>query len=216
MAEDIIVEADSAGHTDNRPLAALLPTIFQLREDLAGRYAYCRPIRIGAAGGLGTPHSVAAAFALGASFVVLGSVHQAVVESGLSPDAKQLLAQAELADVAMTAAADMFELGVKVKVLKRGTLMAARGNELYRLYTHYEALEDLPQDTREHLEQHVFRMSLDDVWAHVQTYFQRVDPEQIERAKTSPEKVSKKPHAWQSVVPSGESWRCKSSTRCFA
>ncbi len=31
-----------------------------------------------------------------------------------------------------------------------------------------------------------------------------------------PEKVSKKPHAWQSVVPSGESWRCKSSTRCFA
>ena len=33
---------------------------------------------------------------------------------------------------------------------------------------------------------------------------------------TSTEKVSKKPHAWQSVVPSGESWRCKSSTRCFA
>ncbi len=30
------------------------------------------------------------------------------------------------------------------------------------------------------------------------------------------EKVSKKPHAWQSVVPSGESWRCKASTRCFA
>ena len=30
------------------------------------------------------------------------------------------------------------------------------------------------------------------------------------------QKVSKKPHAWQSVVPSGESWRCKSSTRCFA
>ncbi|PON10936.1 hypothetical protein C2W62_47455 [Candidatus Entotheonella serta] len=29
-------------------------------------------------------------------------------------------------------------------------------------------------------------------------------------------KVSKKPHAWQSVVPSGESWRCKASTRCFA
>ncbi|PON11027.1 hypothetical protein C2W62_46965 [Candidatus Entotheonella serta] len=29
-------------------------------------------------------------------------------------------------------------------------------------------------------------------------------------------KVSKKPHAWQSVLPSGESWRCKASTRCFA
>ncbi|PON14720.1 hypothetical protein C2W62_27570 [Candidatus Entotheonella serta] len=30
------------------------------------------------------------------------------------------------------------------------------------------------------------------------------------------QKVFKKPHAWQSVVPSGESWRCKASTRCFA
>ena len=34
--------------------------------------------------------------------------------------------------------------------------------------------------------------------------------------RQSSEKVSKKPHAWQSVVPSGESWRCKSLTRCFA
>ncbi len=44
-----------------------------------------------------------------------------------------------------------------------------------------------------------------------------VQPEMFIEAFTNwPKKVSKKPHAWQSVVPSGESWRCKSSTRCFA
>ncbi len=41
-------------------------------------------------------------------------------------------------------------------------------------------------------------------------------PEQRLRMHELAQKVSKKPHAWQSVVPSGESWRCKSSTRCFA
>ncbi len=42
---------------------------------------------------------------------------------------------------------------------------------------------------------------------------------EVAKIFASPEvakKVSKKPHAWQSVVPSGESWRCKSSTRYFA
>lgn len=55
VAEDITVESDSGGHTDNWPLMALLPTILSLRDELAGGYA--RPVRVGAAGWLGTPRS---------------------------------------------------------------------------------------------------------------------------------------------------------------
>ena len=55
VAEDITVEADSGGHTDNRPLGALLPTILALRDAVAARYGYTRPIRVGAAGGPGHP-----------------------------------------------------------------------------------------------------------------------------------------------------------------
>ena len=84
VAEDITVEADSGGHTDNRPLPALLPEIVTLRDELASQYRLQRPVRVGAAGGLGSPLSVAGAFAMGAAYVMTGSVNQACVESGLS------------------------------------------------------------------------------------------------------------------------------------
>jgi trans-AT polyketide synthase/acyltransferase/oxidoreductase domain-containing protein len=65
VAEDITVESDSGGHTDNRPLGSLFPTISQLRDELVAQHGYTRNIRVGAAGGLGTPESVASAFAHG-------------------------------------------------------------------------------------------------------------------------------------------------------
>ena len=48
-----------------------------------------------------------------------------------------MLAQAEQADVVMAPAADMFEMGVKVQVLKRGTMFAMRAAKLYELYRAY-------------------------------------------------------------------------------
>ena len=53
FAEDITVESDSGGHTDNRPLGALLPTIARLRDEMQARHGFSRPIRVGAAGGVG-------------------------------------------------------------------------------------------------------------------------------------------------------------------
>ncbi|MCU7370336.1 hypothetical protein PEC18_05480 [Paucibacter sp. O1-1] len=107
-------KADSGGHTDNRPLAAcVLPTILALRDRIAaGAVRYARPIRVGAAGALGTPGALASAFALGAAYVQTGSVNQACVESGLGAGARAMLAQASMADVIMAPAADMFEMGV--------------------------------------------------------------------------------------------------------
>jgi NAD(P)H-dependent flavin oxidoreductase YrpB (nitropropane dioxygenase family) len=119
VAETVTVEADSGGHTDNRPLVALFPAVAALWDELAARFRLARPVHVGAPG-IGTPAAVAAAFALGA-YVMTGSVNQAAVEAGTSEAVKALLAQADLADVAMAPAADMFELGVKVQVLKRGT-----------------------------------------------------------------------------------------------
>ncbi len=42
-------------------------------------------VRVGAAGGIGTPAAALAAFMMGAAYVVTGSVNQACVESGASP-----------------------------------------------------------------------------------------------------------------------------------
>ncbi len=79
--------------------------------------------------------------------MLTGSVNQ-LVESGVSDDARALLAQADLADVTMAPAADMFEQGVKVQVLRRGTLFAARASRLYETYRSYPSLAEIPGDVR--------------------------------------------------------------------
>ena len=145
MADDVTVEADSGGHTDNRPAITLLPTILALRDRLQKQFQYATAPRVGLAGGIATPASVAAAFAMGAAYVVTGSVNQACVESGSSDAVRKMLAEAGQADVTMAPAADMFEMGVKVQVLKRGTMFAMRAAKLYELYRAYPSWEAIPR-----------------------------------------------------------------------
>jgi len=186
IAEDITVEADSGGHTDNRPLTALLPTIARLRDGIAAARDYARPIRIGAAGGLGTPAAIAAAFALGAAYVQTGSINQACVESGLGERGRAMLAQAEMADVIMAPAADMFEMGVDVQVLRRGTLFAVRARKLYELYRAWPSLEAIPAAEREKVERDILRQGFEEAWKSTQAFWMGRDPAQVERARHDP------------------------------
>jgi trans-AT polyketide synthase, acyltransferase and oxidoreductase domains len=183
VAEDVTVEADSGGHTDNRPLAAILPAVLALRDELTERYGYQWPIRVGAAGGLGTPLAVAAAFALGAGYVTTGSVNQLAVESGISGDARAMLAEADLADVAMAPAADMFEMGVRVQVLRRGTMYAMRAARLYEVYRDHPSLEAIPAPLLSTLEREVLHATVAQVWDETRAFWQRRDPAQLDRAE---------------------------------
>ncbi len=186
LAEDITAEADSGGHTDNRTLTALLPSIAALRDQIVTEQGYTRPIRLGAAGGIGTPAAVAAAYALGADFVQTGSVNQGCVQSGLDAGARALLARAQMADVIMAPAADMFEMGVEVQVLRRGTLFAQRARRLYELYRGYPSLEAIPSAERAKLEKDILRQTIDEAWASTAAFWRDRDPEQIARAEAEP------------------------------
>ena len=186
LAQDVTVVADSGGHTDNRPLISLLPAIIALRDRVARRYGYARAPRVGAAGGIATPASVAAAHMMGAAYVLTGSVNQACVESGSSDQVRRMLAQAGQADVAMAPAADMFELGVKVQILKRGTMFAMRAAKLYEIYRAYDSIEALPAAVRQPLERDLFRESLDAAWEKTRAFFLQRDPAQAERAQRDP------------------------------
>jgi PfaD family protein len=186
LAEDVTVEADSGGHTDQQALGAIFPTILTLRDRLAQQYGYTRPIRVGAAGGLGAPAAVAAAFALGAAYVLTGTVNQACVESGLSEDGRRLLAQAGVADVAMVPAADMFEIGVKLQVLKKGTMYPSRAAKLYDTYKQYDALERIPRELTERLEREIFRAPLEEWWRTTREFWLERDPGQIAQAERDP------------------------------
>lgn len=186
VATDITVEADSGGHTDNQALPAVFPTVKQLALSCARELGMDTPVRVGAAGGLGTPDAVAAAFAMGAAYVLTGSVNQSAVESGMSPRGRQLLAQARLGDTTMAPAADMFEMGVKVQVLKRGTLFAQRAHKLYELYRGYPSLDAIPAAERARLEKDILGGSVEQMWASTRAFFTDRDPRQIEKAEADP------------------------------
>jgi PfaD family protein len=83
----------------------------------------------------------------------------------------------------MAPAADMFEMGVKVQVLKRGTMFAMRAAKLYELYRGYESLDQIPVADRAMLEKSLFRASLGQVWEQTREYFATRDAAQIERAE---------------------------------
>jgi PfaD family protein len=186
MAQDLTVEADSGGHTDNRPAITLLPTILALRDRLQEQYRFRTRLRVGLGGGIATPASAAAAFAMGAAYIVTGSVNQACVESGSSDIVRQMLAEAGQADVAMAPAADMFEMGVKVQVLKRGTMFPMRAAKLYELYRAHPSLEAIPAAERTQLEKTIFRLTLDEVWTQTREFFLRRDPVQVPKAEADP------------------------------
>ena len=186
MAEDITAEADSGGHTDNRPAMALFPTIVALRDTLHRQYQYAVKPRVGLGGGIATPYAAAAAFAMGAAYIVTGSINQSCVEAGTSDVVKTMLAEARQADIAMAPAADMFEMGVDVQVLKRGTMFSMRASALYNLYRKYASIEEIPAEERAKLEKSYFKTSLDEVWNSTAAFFSTRDPRQIERAHRDP------------------------------
>ncbi len=186
MADDLTGEADSGGHTDNQPLVVLLPTLLALRDRLQEQYGYAEVPRVGAAGGISTPWSAAAALAMGASYLVVGSVNQACVESGSSDAVRKLLAEARQADIAMAPAADMFEMGVKVQVLKRGTMFAMRAGRLLELYRSHDSLDQIPPADRASLEKTVFRAPVETIWHETERYFAQRDPAQVTRARSDP------------------------------
>lgn len=183
VAAEITAEADSGGHTDRRSAAPLFASICMARDRVAERTGIdANTVRIGLAGGIATPHGVAAAFAMGAAYVLTGSINQATVESGLSLPARQLLAKAGPADVAMAPAADMFEQGVEVQVLKRGTLFAMRAKKLFSLYRSGASFETLDPKEQAWLED-VLGESFEAAWQATRDYIRKVNPREAERAE---------------------------------
>ncbi|MCP3931064.1 MAG: 2-nitropropane dioxygenase, partial [Bacteroidetes bacterium] len=97
MAQDITAEADSGGHTDNRPALSLLPTMLSLKNKFTAKFNFSDKLCVGLAGGVATPESAAAAFQMGAGYILTGSINQPCIETDISEQAKKMLAQAQQA-----------------------------------------------------------------------------------------------------------------------
>ncbi len=187
MAQDITAEADSGGHTDNRPALTLLPTLIALKHQCMATYGYKTPLCVGLAGGIATPESAAAAFSMGAAYILTGSINQSCVEAGVCEDVRQLLCQTEQADVAMAPAADMFEIGAKVQVLKRGTLFSVRAEKLYHYYKNFNCFEDLPEKARTEIQKKLLLTDFESAWQSTRQFFlDQGNTKTVEKGDTDP------------------------------
>jgi trans-AT polyketide synthase/acyltransferase/oxidoreductase domain-containing protein len=183
MADDLCVEADSGGHTDQGMPYALMPAMIQLRDEMMKKFGYSRKIRVGTAGGIGTPEAAAAAFVMGADFILTGSINQCTSEAGTSNPVKDLLQQINVQDTDYAPAGDMFEMGAKVQVLKRGVFFPARANKLYDLFRHYNSIDEIDEKTKKQLQERYFNRSFDEIFQEVKAFHPR---QEIEKAEQNP------------------------------
>jgi len=186
MADEITLEADSGGHTDQKSGFVLVPDIIRMRNELVQEHKYDYPIHIGAAGGLGTPEAIASAFMLGADYVLTGSINQCTIEAGTSDLVKDLLSKISINDTAIAPAGDMFEFGAKVQVMKKGSLFSSRANRLYDLYKQFGDLDLIDSVEIKNLELNYFKRSLKEIWNEVEDYLKIAKPDQLVKLKTNP------------------------------
>ncbi|MFT2016718.1 ACP S-malonyltransferase [Streptomyces sp. 796.1] len=183
VADDLCLEADSGGHTDQGVALALMPAMRRLRDDVTAQHGYRQRVRLGAAGGIGTPDAAAACFLMGADFLTTGSINQCTVEAGTSEQVKDLLQDINIQDTGYAPAGDMFEYGARIQVLKRGVLFPARANKLYELYKRYDSLDQIDPGTAEQLQTRYFKRSFDAVYAEVRAHHPQ---REIDKAEQDP------------------------------
>lgn len=187
VSNEICVEADSGGHTDMGMPSILFPAFTALRNKISQMYEYTTPIHLGLAGGIGSPEAVLSSFILGADFILTGSINQCTPQAGQSDLVKDTLALMDIHDTDYAPAGDMFEIGAKIQVLKRGIFFPARAKLLHQLYTNYDSLEEIPIAIRERVEKQILKKSIVEVWEDVKQFFQKKGLlNQLELANTNP------------------------------
>jgi trans-AT polyketide synthase/acyltransferase/oxidoreductase domain-containing protein len=161
VADDLCAEADSGWRTETGAMTVLLPAMIRLRDRACRRHGYRVPVRVGAAGGIGTPEAAAAAFLLGADFVLTGSVNQCTVEAGWSELVKDLLAAVDVQDTEVAPSGELFELGGRVRVLKKGVLFPGRAHRLHELWRGHGSWEEIDPAARERIERQLLGRSFE-------------------------------------------------------
>lgn len=183
MADDLCVEADCGWRTELGAAAVLLPTMIRLRDETCRRHGYGVDVRVGSSGGIGTPEAAAAAFVLGSDFVLTGSVNQCSVEAAQSDVVKDLLEASGVQDTEYAPAADLFELGAEVQVLKKGVRYPARASRLYELWRSHGSWEEIDVAVRHKIEKDFLRRRFEEVWQDLRCGGRGTSAEEIARAE---------------------------------
>lgn len=183
MCDDLCCQALSAAYTTIVSPYSLLPAMIKLRDEHMKKYGYNKTVRVGAAGGIGTPDAVVASFILGADFILTGSINQCTVEADTSNMVKDILQKIEVKDTDYVSAGDMFEMGSKVQVVKKGVFFPARANKLYGIYRRYNSIDEIDYKTKQQIQDKYFKKTFEEVYDSIKV---EVSSSIIEKAEQSP------------------------------
>jgi trans-AT polyketide synthase, acyltransferase and oxidoreductase domains len=183
MADDLCVEEYAGWNSTIASLATHLPAILRIRN---AHDALGPRVHVGAAGGIGTPEAAAAAFVLGAEFIVMGSVNQCTMEAATSPEVKKMLQGLTVDDTGFAPSSEMFEFGIRTRMVKRGVFFPARANRLYELWRQHNSFEAIDRVTRRLIEEKYLLCPFDDAYAAAKARLRRTVPEVDARTMESP------------------------------
>lgn len=174
MADDICVEGDGAWINRQAVTMIKLPEFMRLRHKFSKKqsnmFKHAGQIRIGASGGMGTPEAVAMVFAMGADFIVTGSINQCTVEARISDHAKHILQETTTDDTTYAISGELFESGAKSQIINKGSYFSARAQKLYDIYRLHDGLNDVDKKTKKHIEQHFFQRDCDSIIDEIMTH----------------------------------------------
>lgn len=168
MSTDICVVADSAGYTDRANMFTVFPSIQYTRDRISKNRNFHKKIRIGVAGGIGSPVSAAAAFMMGADFILTGSINQCTAEARTSDLAKDMLSAMNVQDTSYINTLGNYEANQCIQVLKKGTLFYVCAGKLYHLYHEVNSIENIDAKTKEQIETRYLKRSIEEVFEEIE------------------------------------------------
>ena len=163
MCRDICAMADGGGYTGLGNMFVILPAFTALRQIMMEQNGYTGSIRIGAGGGIGAPQAAAAAFLMGADFIMTGSINQCTKESDTSDAVKELLLEADVQDMGYINTFDDFDADGRIQVLKRGTLFKARADKFYHIYCNADS-KPIESDVKKQIEDRYLGRTFEEVF----------------------------------------------------
>ena len=160
MCDDVCIETDSALNTESDSLMTLFPIIRSIRDQLEKCSSTGKRIRVGVAGGIGSPEAVASSFLMGADFILTGSINQCSVEAGTSDTVKNILQSAKVQDIGYAPSEELFEMGARNRVMRRGIFFSSRATKLFNNYKQLDSLDKMDSSFLNELETHYFNCDI--------------------------------------------------------
>lgn len=168
IADNITIADYSMSYTGTSHAVYLISLLKKSAQEHKEKYGYTNNIAIGATGGIGNPETAAAAFYFGADYIQTGSINQSCMEANVNHEVKDILQKIDIYDTEFASCENMFELGAKVQVVKKGLFYQARANHLYDLYRQYNSIDELNETTKQQLEGRYLKKSFENVYNEIQ------------------------------------------------